>query len=57
MRNRKGLLAIAALLAALLLAVLLLPAVTGLVIQRQLNLLPTVTATPHPTADPWDEEL
>ncbi len=57
MRHKKGLLAIVALLAALLLAIWLLPQMTNLLIERQISLHPQVTATPVPPEEPWDEGL
>jgi hypothetical protein len=57
MRHKKGLLAIVVLLAALLLAVWLLPQMTNLLIERQISLHPQVTATPVPPEEPWAEEL
>jgi hypothetical protein len=57
MRHKKGLLAIVALLAALLLAIWLLPQMTNLLIERQISLHPQVTATPVPPEEPWAEEL
>ncbi len=57
MRHKKGFLAIAALLAAVLLAVLLLPKMTGFLIERQISMHPQVTATPVPPEEPWAEGL
>lgn len=48
MKKHKGKLAIAALVLALLLAILLLPVMTGLLTQGQINRQPRVTATPEP---------
>jgi uncharacterized membrane protein len=55
MKNRKGWWAIAALLAALLLAVFLLPVMTGLITQRQMDVRPAVTATPIPEPEEYED--
>ncbi len=57
MRHKKGFLAVAALLAAVLLAVLLLPKMTNFLIERQISMHPQVTATPVPPEEPWAEGL
>lgn len=56
MKKHKGLLAIAALLLALLMAIVFLPVMTGWIIQRQMNQKPIVTATPEPVYEDYEVE-
>lgn len=57
MRKRKGFLAVLVLLIAMLLAVWLLPVMTGLITKHHINLQPTVTATPIPQPEMYWEEV
>lgn len=56
MKSRKGWVAIAVLIAALLLAVFLLPVMTGLIAQQQMDVQAVVTATPIPAPEEFEGE-
>lgn len=56
MKNRKEWLAIAVLIAALLLAVFLLPVMTGLITRQQIDVQAVVTATPIPAPEEFEGE-
>lgn len=55
MRWSKGAAAVMVLVAALVLAVLLLPVMTGLITQSQINFQPMVTASPTPGPEAYGD--
>ena len=56
MKEHKGMISIATLLLALLLAIFLLPVMTGLITQGQIKRQPTVIATPEPDYKDYEEQ-